>query len=418
MGERDAKARRTARVLYVENGIGYGGAIICLRHLVRNLDRRRFDPLVVTGKDLEPYRSIGEDATWIPIRDRILDTLGWQRRVAESRLGRTHPRLESLVRKILGRIDDIVNFVPFLARLLFTIAKHRPAIIHANNEPMCNRAALIAGKMSGVPVVCHVRGDYGEPSRVLRWLYSLPSHFIAVSRWISDGMAPLGVPADRRTCIYDGIELEKLDPAAEGVVFRQRFGIPVEAFAVGLIGLLIPWKGQRLFLEAGQTLLGRIPGLYLVIVGGTPEIWAPYERQLRALAADPAFKGRVVFTGHLSEMAQAYMGLDVVVSASTSPEPLGTVVIESLALGRPLVAPAHGGAAEMIEDGNTGLLFRPGDSGHLAEQIHRLHADPGLASRLGRAAREKALRTFAVRRHVEQVQAIYERILEEADVAA
>jgi glycosyltransferase involved in cell wall biosynthesis len=410
MAERPER-RVPARILYVENGIGYGGAVICLRHLVRNLDRRRFEPIVVTGKSLAPYQSIAQDATWLPIRDRVLDTLGWQRRIGDSRLKRSFPRLALLAQKALGWLDDLGNFLPFFVRLLFAVVRHRPELIHANNEPMCNRAALIAGRLAGVPVVCHVRGNFGRPNRTLRWLYSLPAHFIAVSRWIADGMAPLGVPAQRSTCVYDGIELESLDRNADGGAFRRRFGIPQDAFAVGLIGLLIPWKGQRLFLEAGRMLIERIPNLRLVIVGGTPEVWADYERELRTMSADAVFKGRVTFTGHVSEMAQAYNGLDVVLSASTSPEPLGTVVIESLALGRALVAPAHGGAAEMIEDDVTGLLFEPGNAVSLAAQILRLHDDPALGERLGRAARERALRTFAVRHHVDQVQAVYERIL-------
>jgi len=402
---------RAARVLYVENGIGYGGAVICLRHLVRNLDRDRFEPIVITGNGAGPYRGIAADATWLPIRDRILDTLGWQRRIKESKFAAAFPGLTTIVRKVLGRLDDAVNFVPFLSRLLFAVARIRPAIIHANNEPMCNRAALLAGALSGIPVVCHVRGDFAAPTRMLRWLYSLPSHFIAVSRWISEGMARLGVPADRRTCIYDGIELQSLDVAASGTPFRQRFSIPEDAFAVGLIGLLIPWKGQRLFLEAGRALLSRIPNLRLVIVGGTPEIWRHYEQELRTLAADAGFAGRVVFTGHIKDMAQVYRALDVVVSASTSAEPLGTMVIESLALGRPLVAPAHGGAAEMVEDGATGLLFPPGNAQALAARILRLHGDGALAKTLGEAARQQAMRLFAVKRHVDEVQAVYERVL-------
>jgi glycosyltransferase involved in cell wall biosynthesis len=400
-----------ARILYVENGIGYGGAIICLRHLVRNLDRGRFEPIVVTGKSDLPYRDIAQEALWLPISDRVIDTLGWQRRIRESVFARRAPRLAGLMRWILGRADDVLNFGPYFARLLFSVARTRPALIHANNEPQCNRAALMAGKLFGIPVVCHVRGDYPRPTKALRWLYSLPDQLIAVSRWISQGMADLGVAEERRTCVYDGIELEKLDVHADGRAFRSRHGIGAEEFAVGLIGLLIPWKGQRLFLEAGRKLLERIPNLRLVLVGGTPEVCESYERELRASAAEPAFGGRVIFTGHVSEMAQAYNGLDVVLSASTSPEPLGTVVIEALALGRPLVAPAHGGAAEMIEHGKTGLLFEPGNAEALSSAIYRLYENRHLGRALGHAARDKALRTFAVRRHVDEVQAVYDRLL-------
>ena len=400
-----------ARVLYVENGIGYGGAIICLRHLVRNLDRERFEPIVVTGKTDGPYSDVAREARWLPLRDRIVDTLGWQRRIRESAFARTAPRLADLTRWMLGRADDALNFVPYFARLTVTVARTRPALIHANNEPQCNRAALMAGKLLGIPVVCHVRGEYPRQTKVLRWLYSLPDQFIAVSRWISQGMANLGVAEERRTCVYDGIELEKLDMHADGAAFRSRHGIRTDEFVVGLVGLLIPWKGQRLFLEAGRKLIARIPNLRLVLIGGTPQIWQSYERELHTIAADPAFGGRVIFTGHVSEMARVYNGLDVVLSASTSPEPLGTVVIEALALGRPLVAPAHGGAAEMIEDGKTGLLFKPGDAEALESAIFRLYENRHLGRALGHAAREKALRTFAVQRHVEEVQAVYERVL-------
>jgi len=64
---------RPRRVLFVENGIGYGGAIICLRHLVRNLDRSRYEPIVVTGRDDAPYQGIAAEAEWgrLPAGSRV-----------------------------------------------------------------------------------------------------------------------------------------------------------------------------------------------------------------------------------------------------------------------------------------------------------------------------------------------------------
>jgi glycosyltransferase involved in cell wall biosynthesis len=399
-------------VLYVENGIGYGGAVICLRHLVRNLDRSRFAPVVVTGRATAPYREIADDAEWIAIADRRIDIPGLRRRLARARWPDRLPGARWLLGQALARADDLVNFVPCFVGLAATVARLRPALIHANNEPLCNRAAVLAGKLFGVPVVCHVRGDQ-RGSRMMRWLYSLPDHFVPVSRWISEEVGALGVPAEKRTCVYDGIELDKLDPDVDGAAFRDRFGVPRDAFAVGLVGLLIPWKGQRLFLEAGRRLLERIPDLYLLIVGGTPEECREYEGELRAAAADPPFGGRVIFTGHVARMAEAYRALDVVVSASTSPEPLGVVVIEALALERAVVAPNHGGAVEIVEHERTGLLFAPGDARALADAIGRFHAEPGLGPRLGRAGRDRVLRTFSLQEHVARVQAVYDRVLSE-----
>jgi glycosyltransferase involved in cell wall biosynthesis len=404
-------ARTRRRVLFVENGIGYGGAVICLRHLVRNLDRARFEPVVVTGRTGDAYREIASEAEWHYIPDRRVDVVALRQRLDRAAWVRRVPGLYWLARKVLARIDDVANFLPLVAGLVATMRRSRPALIHANNEPLCNRAALIAGKLLRVPVVCHVRGDQ-RGSWAMRWLYGLPDHFVPVSRWVSEGVGRMGVPPEKRTPIYDGIELDKLDLLADGSAFRREHGIPKDAFAVGLVGLLIPWKGQELFFHAGKRLLEAIPNVRLVLVGGTPEDCRPFEARLRAMAAAPPFAGRVVFTGHVGSMSAAYNALDVVVSASTSPEPLGTVVIESLALGRALVAPAHGGAVEMIEHGKTGLLFAPGSADALAEAILQLHGDPAMRERLGIAARKQALATFSVAEHARRVQEIYERVLD------
>lgn len=398
------------KILYVENGIGYGGAIICLRHLVRNLDRNRFEPMVVTGRTGTEYAGIAYEAAWQHIRDRRIDISGLRRRLLDTRWPGFLPGARPILMQFLARMDDLFNFLPFLASLLWTAWRFKPDLIHANNEPLCNRASILTGKILGIPVVCHVRGDQ-KGSRMMGWMFRLPNYFIAVSRWVSESIGKLGVPPQKRTYIYDGIELEKLDLNANGKAWRTRHGVGPGDFAVGLVGLLIPWKGQRLFIEAMQRLVREIPELKIMIVGGTPEECKSYELELRKLARQADLAGHVIFTGHESDMASTYNGLDVVVSASTEPEPLGTMIIECLTMARPLVAPDHGGAMEMVEDGVTGLLFRAGDAISLADQVRKIHDLPGLGSELGLAARTKALTTFSVEEHVRHVQDVYSHLL-------
>ncbi|MCP5006189.1 MAG: glycosyltransferase family 4 protein, partial [Planctomycetes bacterium] len=114
---------------------------------------------------------------------------------------------------------------------------------------------------------------------------------------------------------------------------------------------------------------------------------------------------------HATDMPVVYNGLDIVVSASTSPEPLGTVVIESMAMARPLIGPNHGGAAEMMDDKETGLLFEPGNAEDLARAILQFSESFKLRKSLGSAAREKALKTFAVTEHVRKIQMVYDTLL-------
>lgn len=402
--------KKRTRILYVENGIGYGGAIICLRHLVRHLDRDRFEPMVITGRTGEQYREIANEADWRHIPDRHVDVIGLQRMLAALHWPDSIPGARFLLKQLLARLDDIANFAPFFLHTLWTTWRFKPSLIHVNNEPLCNRAALLAGKILGIPVVCHVRGDQ-QGSWMMRWLYGLPACFIAVSEWISNSIGRMNVPASKRTVIYDGIELQKLDLYADGFAFRKKYSVPQEAFAVGLVGLLIPWKGQRLFLEAARQLLQEIPDLHLLIVGGTPDECQPFEQELRAIARENCFHGKVIFTGHVVDMPSVYNSLDVVVSASTSPEPLGTMIIECLTMARALVAPRHGGAVEMVDHERTGLLFTPNDAADLARQIKRFYDDEGLRKKLGSAARIQALATFSVEEHAHQVQQVYEKLL-------
>ena len=400
------------KILYVENGIGYGGAIICLRHLVRHLDRNRFEPLVVTGRTSPDYQAIANEARWQYIPDRHFDNVSLRRRLAKQAWLNKVPSLHFISKQLLARGDDLFNFLPFFLRLLWEAKCFRADLIHANNEPFCNRAALLVAKVLQIPCICHIRGGDHEGSQLMQWTYTLPDHFISVSHWVAKSLQEnLHIAANKISVVYDGIALEKLNIYADGSQFRDAYHVADDDFAVGLVGLLIPWKGQVLFLEAAKLLRSKIPCLKMLIIGGTPDDCIAYEALLRQRVKDEQLTEMIIFTGHISSMETVYNGLDVVLSASTQPEPLGTVVIEAMAMGRPIIAPNHGGAAEMILHDETGLLFDPGDIQSLANAIEKLCCSKSLRVKLGENARSAALKSFAVEDHVRHIQSIYQKFL-------
>ena len=140
-------------ILYVENGIGYGGAIICLRHLVRNLDRSRYTALVVTGRTSPDYQDIANEAQWQYIADRHIDNVGLRVRLAKVAWLNKSAGLRFISSQLLARADDVFNFLPFFLQLLWTAKRFRADLIHANNDPVSNRAALLVGKVLGIPSV-------------------------------------------------------------------------------------------------------------------------------------------------------------------------------------------------------------------------------------------------------------------------
>jgi len=412
------KQKRKKRILYVENGIGYGGAIICLRHLVRNLDRSKYETCVVTSRTGPDYRQIASETTWKYINDRYIDFRKQKEFIEKNSIIGKIPGLKSLITQILARLDDFFNFLPFFIRVLKLTYLFKPDLIHVNNEPLCNRAAIFAGKIMKIPIVCHVRAivshERGKQKglAMLKYLYNLPDHFVPVSHWVSESIGKLGVPEAKRTVIYDGITFNNIDFNADGSVFREKFNIGTDDFAVGLVGMLIPWKGQGIFLDAAKILKDKIPNLRMMIIGGTTTEFRQYEADLKKRVKEEQLDDIVNFTGHQTKMDEIYNGLDIAVSASTAPEPLGTMVIETMVMGRPLIAPAHGGGAEMTDHKKTGLLFQPGDAQDFADTVLVYYDNPDLRVSLGQAAKKKALQTFSVEMHVGNIQSVYENVFE------
>ena len=117
-----------------------------------------------------------------------------------------------------------------------------------------------------------------------------------------------------------------------------------------------------------------------------------YEQRLRELAGELGIAEQVEFRGFREDVGAELAAMDVAVHCSVVPEPFGQVVVQAMAAGRPVVAAAEGGPAEIVTDGVDGLLVPPREPALLAAVLRRLAEDPGLRERLGVAGRATALR--------------------------
>jgi glycosyltransferase involved in cell wall biosynthesis len=170
---------------------------------------------------------------------------------------------------------------------------------------------------------------------------------------------------------------------------------------VGVVGRLQCGKGQEIFLQAAARLAGVREDVRFIVVGGAVLGWeGSYPDELRRLAVDLGIADRVHFAGHQLQIDRWYDALDVVVQASFG-ESFGLVLVEAMALGKPLVATSVGGQLEIVEDGTSGLLVPSGDSDALAEAVGRILADPGLAATLSCGAAERS-RAFTEERMAEE----------------
>jgi glycosyltransferase involved in cell wall biosynthesis len=119
------------------------------------------------------------------------------------------------------------------------------------------------------------------------------------------------------------------------------------------------------------------------------------------------------FLGHLRKerLALFYAESRIVVLCSVCYEGFPTMILEAMAAGKPVVCSKIGGLPEIVEEGVTGLLFRPGDAQDLAEKIRYLWDRPDLCRKMGQAGREKVLREYSVQKYYERLMAVYERAL-------
>ena len=276
----------------------------------------------------------------------------------------------------------------------------------------------------GTPVVWHIHDYVGSRrlmGRLLRRFSKRCAAAIVNSRSVEADLNTL-MPRVKKTVIYNAIDLERFSPAGERLDLDRACGLPAPSAAtvrVGLVGTFARWKGHKVFLRALSQLPPGVP-VRGYIVGGpiyqtSGSQWTLEE--LKQEAEQLGLTGKVGFTGILDDPAAAIRSLDIVVHASTQPEPFGMVIVEAMGCGKAVIVSQAGGALELIEEGQTALGHPPGDVHALATEIERLALDEPLRARLGAAGRAEAARRFEGRRLARELTGLYRACRDEQGAA-
>jgi glycosyltransferase involved in cell wall biosynthesis len=247
-----------------------------------------------------------------------------------------------------------------------------------------------AGVLSGIPVVWSQVG-LPRPDWLDRAATALPARGVLVnSRACGEAQARVW-PHRAQQLVYPGASLDAFNPEALPTPHdaRTALGLSSAGPLVGIVARLQRWKGVHVFVDAVAIAAKRHPGLHAVVVGGAHETEPGYREELEARARQLGIESRITFAGFQSNVPVWMQAMDIVVHASDR-EPFGMVVVEAMALGKPVIAGQSGGPAEIITDGVDGVLAPFGDTLALGGAISRLIDDPALARRLGTAARARA----------------------------
>ena len=397
---RPATGSMPKRILFIEtvaNGV-LGGSTFSLRDLVHSLDRRRFEPYVVLYSDLALRGDLEKVCKVILMEqgDRYQSSPGGP--APPSRL------------RVLGRFLFHVgaHIVPMTLALSRIIRRERIDLVHNNNLLDFSLEGILAAKVCGIPCVVHQRG-IGKVPRLARLLSRYVDVLICISDAVREFCVMEGVPVKRIERVYNGVEVSRIVPSAGPDSVRGALGFARESPVVGIVGTIQRWKGQREVILAVSKLRERFPEIRCLIVGG---VYDPaYDAEIRNLTEALGITKNICFLGHRTDIVDIMNAMDIVIHASIAPEPFGRVLIEAMALGKPLVASKAGGPMEIVQDHVTGLLVPPGDVEAMVKAVSILLESKTLAAKMGAAGRRRVEQQFALRKTIEGVARIYETVL-------
>ncbi|MDD1428906.1 glycosyltransferase family 4 protein [Dolichospermum sp. ST_sed9] len=201
--------------------------------------------------------------------------------------------------------------------------------------------------------------------------------------------------------VYPGVALDRFDPAVlpSPVEARKKLGLPLNVPLIGIVGRLQRWKGMHVLLAAMPQVLQKYPHAHCVVVGGKHDLEPDYEELLHKQIVDLQLSDRVIMAGLQRNVPEWVQAMDIFVHASDK-EPFGIVIIEAMALGKPVIAGNAGGPTEIITDGVNGLLTPYDDANALAQAILRYLDDQKFAQSAGIAAQNRALQ-FSTERYAQ-----------------
>jgi glycosyltransferase involved in cell wall biosynthesis len=203
--------------------------------------------------------------------------------------------------------------------------------------------------------------------------------------------------------VPDGVDLSRrVAPASPETL--AALGVPAGAPLVVMVAALVDHKDPLTFVRAVAAARRGAPALHALLVGD-----GPLRGQVEAAVAALGLAGTLHVAGYRTD-ADALLAAADVVTLSSKEEGMGSVLIDALAMGKPVAATAAGGIPEVVRDGETGFLAPVCDAERLGASIARLATDRALAARLGAAGRARAAE-FSIERTAERMLAVYERAL-------
>ena len=392
-----SKKRETSAktILYVHADSGPYGSSVMLYELASRLPRERYRPLVALpeeGPIVDALRKAGVEVVIFPLGEL-----------------RRNFRPDRLAAMLLQQASGP-------RRLAALIRRENVAIV----QTVCAHVVTgaIAAKMTRRLHISQIQENFLPPkalfAAIARLLWATSHRVVAVSHGTAEEFFGDRAGDPKLRIIHHAVDPAEFRTDISPAQGRRALGWPEENLHVGILGRFTPWKGHEVFLRAAALVAKDFPQVRFAIVGDsdTPRNVA-YKNRLRALAQELGIMEKIRWTGFVSPVQPLIAALDLVVVPSVRPEPFGRVLVEAMAMERPVVATNHGGPVDILAEGG-GILVPPSDAPAQAAAIARLIEDDKKRLAMGKVARAQVLKRFSIGAHVDAFVKLYDELLSEA----
>ena len=339
---------------------------------------------------VKAFRNLGHDV-------HIVSLIGDSTNV-RSHAQRRWSRVARLLPGFTYELSEMVYNLPGYAALSKAVKIFSPDFIY-DRYVSYSYAAVGLGQHLEIPVILEVNSPYSYQkqtfdeslhfARLLRFFERKTcrdaSRVIVVSTPLKHFLVSIGVPNDHIVVMPNGVDPESFHPALNGAEIRKELGLD-DRIIVGFTGILRPWHGLDLLIDAFQRVAQAYHNIHLLIVGD-----GPIRQNLERLLFEKRLSTRATITGRVPhERVRLYIAaMDIAVSPRATFYASPMKILEYMAMGKPVIAPDMENIRDIITHQKDGVLFRPEDSDKLAEGLRSLIADVTLRSRLGLVARKK-----------------------------
>jgi len=291
---------------------------------------------------------------------------------------------------------------------IFKIArKLKPDLIYINNL----RGIIFSSvplKLLHKPIIWHEHNI--QPTFIRKTILNLmalwlPNRIIAVSKAVANSYWAIN-RNNKIQVVHNGLDLSEFQNKISSDI-RGEFRIPKEYSIITIASVLRPWKGHEYFIKAASFVKKEFLKTKFIILGDeVVNNEKGYKEQLINLSNSLNLEKDIIFTGFRKDVSNILLQSDIIVLSSILPDPFPTVILEAMAVAKPVVATNIGGVPEMVIDNVTGLLVPPKDSESMAKAVLKLLIDKKYSNQLGMTGSTRLNKIFTLDKFIKKIEKI------------